>query len=78
PEGFQRAEYLLEHGMIDMVVPRKELRDTLIRILGLLRNPTPAAEIVPLIPSEAPHLAAGNPKMKNAGKKSEENPTTGE
>ncbi len=32
PEGFQRAEYLLEHGMIDMVVPRSELRDR----LGLL------------------------------------------
>ena len=27
PEGFQRSEYLLEHGMVDMVVPRKELRD---------------------------------------------------
>ena len=78
PEGFQRSEYLLEHGMIDMVVPRKELRDTLTRILGLLRNPTPAAEIVPLTPSEAPHLAAGNPKMKNAGKKREENPTADE
>ena len=78
PEGFQRAEYLLEHGMIDMVVPRKELRDTLIRILGLLRNPTPAAEIVPLTPSEAPQLAADNPEKKNAGKKSEENPTADE
>ena len=29
PEGFQRAEYLLEHGMVDMVTPRKELRATL-------------------------------------------------
>ncbi|MFQ5348772.1 MAG: acetyl-CoA carboxylase carboxyl transferase subunit beta, partial [Rhodothalassiaceae bacterium] len=36
PEGFQRAEYLLEHGMLDMVVPRGELRDTLIRLTGLL------------------------------------------
>ena len=78
PEDFQRAEFLLKHGMIDMVVPRKELRDTLIRILGLLQNPTPAAEIVPLTPSEAPHLAAGNPKNKNAGKKREENPTADE
>ena len=78
PEGFQRAEYLLDHGMIDMVVPRKELRDTLIRILGLLRNPTPAAEIVPLTPSEAPHLAADNLKKKNAGNKSEETPTADE
>jgi acetyl-CoA carboxylase carboxyl transferase subunit beta len=36
PEGFQRAEYLLEHGMIDMVVARKDLRDTLIRITSML------------------------------------------
>ena len=36
PEGFQTAEYLLEHGMIDMVVHRKELRDTLAQILGYL------------------------------------------
>ena len=36
PDNFQRAEYLLEHGMIDMVVRRHELRPTLIRVLGLL------------------------------------------
>jgi acetyl-CoA carboxylase carboxyl transferase subunit beta len=36
PEGFQRAEYLLEHGMVDMVVPRKDLRDTLISLTHLL------------------------------------------
>ncbi len=34
PEGFQRAEFLLEHGMIDMIVERKHLRDTLIRVLS--------------------------------------------
>jgi len=33
PAGFQRAEFLLEHGMIDMIVPRKEMRNTLGRIL---------------------------------------------
>jgi acetyl-CoA carboxylase carboxyl transferase subunit beta len=38
PEGFQRAEYLLEHGMIDMVVPRTELRETLARIIDILMN----------------------------------------
>jgi len=47
PDGFQRAEYLLEHGMIDQVVPRAELHATLGRILGLLRNPQPPAEIAP-------------------------------
>lgn len=36
PDGFQRAEYLLEHGMVDMVVHRHELRRTLIRLLSLL------------------------------------------
>ncbi len=46
PEGFQRAEYLMEHGMVDMVVPRRELRDTLARILALLRRREPPAEIV--------------------------------
>lgn len=33
PPGFQRAEYLLEHGMVDVVCPRKELKDTLAKIL---------------------------------------------
>jgi acetyl-CoA carboxylase carboxyl transferase subunit beta len=42
PEGFQRAEYLLEHGMVDMVVPRGELTATLARILKLLREPVSA------------------------------------
>jgi acetyl-CoA carboxylase carboxyl transferase subunit beta len=34
PEGFQRAEYLLEHGMVDMVVPRQQLKDTLAALIG--------------------------------------------
>ena len=38
PPGFQRAEYLLDHGMVDIVIERKNLRETLIRILGLLRK----------------------------------------
>jgi acetyl-CoA carboxylase carboxyl transferase subunit beta len=38
PEGFQRAEYLYEHGMVDLVVPRAELPATLARILSLLRQ----------------------------------------
>jgi len=43
PQGFQRAEYLLEHGMVDLVVPRPELRTTLGRIVGILRDPEPQA-----------------------------------
>jgi acetyl-CoA carboxylase carboxyl transferase subunit beta len=61
PEGFQRAEYLLEHGMLDMVVPRGKLRETLIRVLDLLLHPRPAAPAVALprpdmeIPTPATH-----------------------
>jgi acetyl-CoA carboxylase carboxyl transferase subunit beta len=36
PEGFQRAEYLFEHGIIDMVVKRAELTGTLSRLISLL------------------------------------------
>jgi len=36
PEGFQRAEYLYKHGMVDMVVERKELRPTLARLLDYM------------------------------------------
>jgi acetyl-CoA carboxylase carboxyl transferase subunit beta len=38
PDGFQRAEYLYDHGMVDMVVPRSQLAATLGRILSLLRE----------------------------------------
>jgi acetyl-CoA carboxylase carboxyl transferase subunit beta len=50
PEGFQRSEYLLEHGMVDLVVPRAKLRETLARVIALLRQKDPPAEIVPLLP----------------------------
>ena len=36
PEGFQRAEFLLEHGMVDLVVDRRELAETIGRCLRLL------------------------------------------
>jgi acetyl-CoA carboxylase carboxyl transferase subunit beta len=51
PEGFQRAEYLLEHGMVDMVVPRPELPATLARVIGLLRNTPSLRETV--VPDDA-------------------------
>ena len=47
PERFQRAEYLLEHGMVDQVVPRAELHATLARILSLLREPHRADTVAP-------------------------------
>jgi acetyl-CoA carboxylase carboxyl transferase subunit beta len=40
PEGFQRAEFLLEHGAIDLIVDRRELRQKLANILSnLMRTP---------------------------------------
>ena len=51
PDGFQRAEYLFDHGMVDLVVPRAELHATLGRILGLLRDPHPSGIVGSLIES---------------------------
>jgi acetyl-CoA carboxylase carboxyl transferase subunit beta len=48
PDGFQKAEYLLQHGMVDMVVPRAALKATLDRIIDLLCRREPAAAVVPL------------------------------
>ena len=52
PEGFQRAEYLLDHGMVDMVVNRHELRDTLIRVLSLLKNQGPPGKVLAMPDSD--------------------------
>ena len=48
PEGFQRAEYLLDKGMIDMVVPRTELRATLSRLLSILKHRGATGDVVPM------------------------------
>ena len=42
PEGFQRAEYLLDHGMLDRVVHRKAMKDELVTLIRLLMGMTPA------------------------------------
>ena len=42
PAGFQTAEFLLEHGMVDAVVPRSELRDTTARLLSHMAGWRPA------------------------------------
>ena len=44
PEGFQRSEFLLEHGQLDLVVERRELRETLQRILGFFCRRGPATD----------------------------------
>ncbi|MCH7629432.1 MAG: acetyl-CoA carboxylase carboxyltransferase subunit beta [Proteobacteria bacterium] len=38
PEGFQRAEYLHDHGMLDMVIHRRDLKETLAKTIGYLKN----------------------------------------
>ena len=38
PEGFQRAEFLLEKGAVDMIVDRREMRDKLVRLLTMLQR----------------------------------------
>jgi acetyl-CoA carboxylase carboxyl transferase subunit beta len=68
PEGFQRAEYLLEHGMVDIVVTRLELRDTLIRALALLTHRQPPADLARLprpaaLTQQDPSDAATGPKV---------------
>jgi acetyl-CoA carboxylase carboxyl transferase subunit beta len=49
PDGFQRAEYLHAHGIVDMVVKRSELKETLARVISLLRVPV----LEPIQESEA-------------------------
>jgi acetyl-CoA carboxylase carboxyl transferase subunit beta len=44
PEGFQRAEYLLDHGMLDRVTHRKALRDELITVVRMLTGMPPAVK----------------------------------
>ncbi|PHQ71616.1 MAG: acetyl-CoA carboxylase carboxyl transferase subunit beta [Sneathiella sp.] len=47
PEGFQRAEFLLEHGMLDMVVHRRDMRDTLSRVIDLIGNKLKKPSAIP-------------------------------
>jgi acetyl-CoA carboxylase carboxyl transferase subunit beta len=55
PEGFQRSEYLMKHGMVDMIVSRKELRPTIARLLKMmLKLPESEATDIPEVVEEAP------------------------
>ena len=69
PEGFQRAEYLMEHGMVDMVVPRQELKSTISRLLKLLMNEPPEPETEEVPATEGEVIEADEPAVpeeKNA------------
>jgi len=63
PEGFQRAEYLLDHGMLDRVTHRRQLRDELITIARMLMGQSPAVK-------------ADLPAPEKPDKKPEKTPTT--
>ena len=62
PEGFQRSEYLFDHGMIDVVVHRHNLREALIRIVSLLLNRLPDSDEMLLL-SHQPSMAEMTPKV---------------
>ena len=70
PEGFQRAEYLLEHGMLDRVTHRKKLREELVSILRMLmRQSAPVVADLPppgAIPVTLPDAGGGAPAPAEA------------
>lgn len=59
PEGFQRSEFLLEHGMLDMVVDRRELKATIAQALRFMRPDLCGAPAAPDVPVET-GVTAGN------------------
>ena len=67
PEGFQRAEYLLDHGMLDRVTHRKAMRDELVTILRMLMNLPPAIKgDLPAPAPAAPPVAEPAPPLPEA------------
>src|SRR5881628_3944064 len=57
PQGFQRSEFLLEKGMLDLVVDRREMKtviSTALRFMGAVRKPVPVAVTTPVTTSEPP------------------------
>ena len=49
PKDFQRSEFLVEHGMLDAVVDRREMRDWIVKALGFMMNPEINAQANPLV-----------------------------
>jgi len=62
PPGFQRADFVLEHGMIDMIVPRREMRERVARLIDLAVEPRRAPERAP-----EPAPGAGVPAATSQG-----------
>ncbi len=67
PEGFQRAEYLLDHGMLDRVTKRTEMRDELITITRMLMGLPPAVKGD--LPAPEPEEAPVEASTEGAGEK---------
>jgi len=75
PEGFQRSEYLLDHGMIDRVVPRGKIREELGTILRILMKQSPMVRgDLPAPEAEAPAEAAPSGASKPEGGKGPSKP----
>ncbi|MCB1854747.1 MAG: acetyl-CoA carboxylase carboxyltransferase subunit beta [Pseudomonadales bacterium] len=66
PKGFQRSEFLLEHGAIDMIVHRTEMRDTVSRLLSKLTG-------IALVPVEEAAGEADETQQENAAEDAEKN-----
>jgi len=68
PEGFQRAEYLLDHGMLDRVTPRPKMRNELIGITRMLLglSPAVAGDLPPPRPDENEPVVPDIPAKKPA------------
>jgi acetyl-CoA carboxylase carboxyl transferase subunit beta len=69
PEGFQRAEFLLDHGMVDMVVPRPDMRKTLVEVFdffGDLDRPGEEKE-KPAILKTPPHIEVKAERKEDGG-----------
>ena len=74
PEGFQRAEYLLDHGMLDRVVARRELRNELVSICRMLMGESPAVMGDLPGPEKAPKAAETPPEGAAGGDESPAEP----
>jgi acetyl-CoA carboxylase carboxyl transferase subunit beta len=66
PAGFQKAEYLLDHGMVDLIVHRSELRETIVRLNTLLRRPRPEEALPAEVLELGEAQAAGEDKPQAA------------
>src|SRR6266516_319798 len=64
PEGFQRSEFLLEKGMLDLVVDRREMKPIIaqaLRFMGAIRKPAPVTVTAPIVTSEPPLIPTLTP-----------------